>query len=48
MVDEFPAQCYERAEPGALLHQDTKRLQRFDTPGHWATGQRSEIPPFRS
>ena len=21
---------------------DTKRLERFDTPGHWATGQRSE------
>jgi transposase InsO family protein len=34
---------YEWAEPGALLHQDTKRLQRFETPGHWATGERTEI-----
>jgi transposase InsO family protein len=33
---------YEWAQPGALLHMDTKRLARFDTPGHWATGQRSE------
>ena len=28
---------YEWAEPGALLHMDTKRLQRFHAPGHWAT-----------
>ena len=34
---------YEWAQPGALLHQDTKRLQRFHTPGHWATGDRTEI-----
>jgi transposase InsO family protein len=33
---------YEWAEPGALLHQDTKRLANFDTPGHWAHGDRSE------
>jgi transposase InsO family protein len=34
---------YEWAQPGALLHMDVKRLPRFDTPGHWATGgQRSE------
>jgi transposase InsO family protein len=32
---------YEWAQPGALLHQDTKRLQRFDAPGHWAHGDRS-------
>jgi transposase InsO family protein len=32
---------YEWAEPGALLHMDTKRLQRFDRPGHWATGDRA-------
>ena len=31
---------FEWAEPGALLHIDTKRLQRFDRPGHWATGDR--------
>jgi transposase InsO family protein len=34
---------YEWAEPGALLHMDTKRLQRFSSPGHWATGDRSKI-----
>lgn len=34
---------YEWAQPGALLHMDTKRLQRFHTPGHWATGDRTEI-----
>ena len=33
---------YEWAQPGALLHMDTKRLERFDKPGHWATGERSE------
>jgi transposase len=33
---------YEWAQPGALLHMDTKRLERFETPGHWATVQRSE------
>src|SRR4051812_1903603 len=35
---------YEWAEPGALLHMDTKRLQRFAVPGHWATdGARTEL-----
>jgi transposase InsO family protein len=34
---------YEWAEAGALLHQDTKRLQRFHAPGHWATGDRTEL-----
>jgi transposase InsO family protein len=33
---------FEWAQPGALLHMDTKRLERFETPGHWATGQRAE------
>ena len=33
---------YEWAQPGALLHMDTKRLERFDKPGHWATGKRCE------
>jgi transposase InsO family protein len=37
-----PFRRYQWAQPGALLHMDTKRLERFDTPGHWATGQRSE------
>jgi transposase InsO family protein len=34
---------YEWAQPGALLHMDTKRLQRFAVPGHWATADRTEI-----
>src|SRR5215212_4848069 len=33
---------FEWAQPGALLHMDTKRLERFEKPGHWATGTRSE------
>jgi transposase InsO family protein len=38
---------FEWSQPGALLHMDVKRLARFDTPGHWATGgQRSE--PIRT
>jgi transposase InsO family protein len=32
---------YEWSQPGALLHMDTKRLQRFKAPGHWAHGDRS-------
>jgi transposase InsO family protein len=32
---------YEWAQPGALLHMDTKRLPRFTRPGHWAHGDRS-------
>src|SRR3954467_4483997 len=38
---ERSSRRYEWAEPGALLHMDTKRLQRFDRPGHWATGERT-------
>jgi len=38
------ARRYEWAEPGALLHMDTKRLQRFTAPGHWAIdGQRGVL-----
>lgn len=32
---------YEREEPGELLHIDTKRLGRFDRPGHRVTRKRS-------
>ena len=32
---------YEWAQPGALLHIDTKQLARFERPGHWAHGDRS-------
>ena len=34
---------YEWAQPGALLHMDTKRLQRFALAGHWASGDRTEL-----
>ncbi len=34
---------YEWSQPGALLHMDTKRLQRFSSPGHWAHGDRSKV-----
>ena len=33
---------YEWAEPGALLHIDGMQLPKFDQPGHWAHGDRSE------
>jgi transposase InsO family protein len=32
---------YEWAQPGALLHMDTKHLARFSRAGHWAHGDRS-------
>lgn len=37
-----PTRRYESAQPGALLHLDVKHLTRFDKPGHWAHGDRSE------
>jgi transposase InsO family protein len=33
---------YEWAQPGALLHIDAKKLPKFDRPGHWAHGDRSD------
>jgi transposase InsO family protein len=39
---ERPSRRYEWAEPGALLHIDTKQLARFNRPGHFAHGDRSE------
>jgi transposase InsO family protein len=33
---------YEWSEAGALLHIDAFELPRFDRPGHWAHGDRSE------
>jgi transposase InsO family protein len=33
---------YEWTEAGALLHIDAFELPRFDVPGHWAHGDRSE------
>ena len=33
---------YEWSQAGALLHIDAKQLPRFDRPGHWAHGDRSD------
>jgi transposase InsO family protein len=33
---------YEWAQPGALLHIDGMQLPKFERPGHWAHGDRSE------
>jgi len=33
---------YEWTEAGALLHIDAFELPKFDRPGHWAHGDRSE------
>jgi transposase InsO family protein len=38
---------YEWSEAGALLHFDALRLPKFERPGHWATGKRSEIDRTR-
>jgi transposase InsO family protein len=34
---------YEWTQAGALLHIDAFSIARFDSPGHWATGDRSKI-----
>ena len=36
-----PVRRYERPSAGQLLHLDTKKLARFDQPGHQATGDRT-------
>jgi transposase InsO family protein len=36
---------YERKTPGELLHMDTKKLHRFDKPGHRVTGDRTRNTP---
>jgi hypothetical protein len=36
---------YERKSPGELLHMDTKKLHRFDKPGHRVTGDRTQNTP---
>jgi transposase InsO family protein len=35
-----PVIRYQRAAPGEMIHLDTKKLGRFDVPGHRATGNR--------
>jgi transposase InsO family protein len=38
---------YEWAEAGALLHIDAYSVAKFDEPGHWATGDRSQAKRSR-
>src|SRR5205814_8551587 len=37
-----PAQRYERARPGELIHIDVKKLGRILVPGHRVTGNRRQ------
>ena len=37
-----PSERYERAQPGELLHLDTKKLGRIEQPGHRVTGDRRD------
>ena len=37
-----PARRFEWSQPGALLHIDAFSIAKFDGPGHWATGDRSQ------
>jgi transposase InsO family protein len=39
---------YEWTEAGALLHIDAFELAKFDRPGHWAHGERSELHRTRN
>lgn len=38
-----PARRYERKTPGEILHMDTKKLARFERPGHRVTGDLSQF-----
>ncbi len=38
---------YEWAEAGALLHIDAFSIPKFEQPGHWATGDRSQVKRAR-
>jgi predicted transcriptional regulator len=38
-----PAQRYEHASPGDLLHIDTKKLGRIERPSHRVTGNRRDM-----
>ena len=38
---------FEWAQPGALLHIDAFSIPKFDAPGHWATGDRSQVARSR-
>ena len=51
MEEAPPKRRYERQTPGELLHLDTKKLARFDRPGHRMTGdvtQSSRKPGYHA
>ncbi len=48
LQDAVPVRRYERQTPGELLHMDTKKLGRFDKPGHRVTGDRTQNTPPRA
>ena len=39
LQDAVAVRRYERKTPGELLHMDTKKLGRFDKPGHRGHGR---------
>jgi hypothetical protein len=43
-----PAERYERARPGELIHVDVKKLGRITVPGHRVTGRLLDAKAFRS
>jgi transposase InsO family protein len=45
LQDTVPVRRYERQSAGELLHLDTKKLDRFDKPGHRVTGDRTQNTP---
>ncbi len=45
LQDAVPVRRYERQKAGELLHLDTKKLARFDKPGHRVTGDRTQNTP---
>ena len=45
LQDAVPVRRYERQSAGELLHMDTKKLARFERPGHRVTGDRTRYTP---
>ena len=43
--EAVPVRRYERKTSGELVHLDTKKLHRFDKPGHRVTGDRTQNTP---
>ena len=45
LQETAPVRRYERKAAGELLHLDTKKLARFEQPGHRVTGDRTRYTP---